>query len=470
MAGTGTAIVWFRRDLRVRDHPALAAAAAEHEFVVPLFVLDDRLLDGRFASAPRTAFMLDCLRALDAELIARGGRLCVRHGKPEHEIQKLAEQVGARTVLWTSDVSAFARRRDAAVTAVLTTAGVTVSPQPGTYCADVSVPRTKAGTPLTVFTPFWKQWEQLERRRLLKAPSRIAWPDGVDAGALPDAPVLADELPEPICVPGEPAARMAVDAWLAGPIDAYAERHDTLAGGTSVLSPYLRWGCVSSRALEERARQRGSGGAAAFVRQLAWRDFYAHVLLHFPANARVEYQERYRNLEWDDDAELLAAWQQGRTGYPLVDAGMRQLAATGWMHNRARMVVGSFLTKDLHLDWRAGEAWFERLLLDGEPAQNNGNWQWIASTGVDPAPYFRRIFNPVLQQQKFDPDGTFVRRWVPELARVTDASLAEPWAMSAQEQEAAGCVIGRDYPAPIVEHADERRVAIERYRVAGEAE
>jgi deoxyribodipyrimidine photo-lyase len=253
-------------------------------------------------------------------------------------------------------------------------------------------------------------------------------------------------------------------AWIDGPVDAYGERHDDLTGGSSGLSPYLRFGCISARELEQRASDRGGDGAAAFVRQLAWRDFYAHVLLHHPDNTRLEFQPRYRDLAWDADVELLDAWTTGRTGYPLVDAGMRQLAATGWMHNRARMVVGSFLTKDLHLDWRAGEAWFGRMLLDGEPAQNNGNWQWIASTGVDPAPYFRRIFNPVLQQEKFDPDGAYVRRWVPELREVPDARLARPWTMSADEQEAAGCRIGADYPHPVVDHAAERRVTMDRYR------
>ena len=253
-------------------------------------------------------------------------------------------------------------------------------------------------------------------------------------------------------------------------MDAYGDRHDDLTGGSSALSPHLRWGTISAREVEQRAMDRGSEGAAAFVRQLAWRDFYAHVLLLHPEVARLEFQPRFRALEWDDDPELLAAWQEGRTGYPLVDAGMRQLAATGWMHNRARMVVGSFLTKDLHLDWRAGELWFERLLLDAEPAQNAGNWQWIASTGVDPAPYFRRIFNPVLQQQKFDPDGAYVRRWVPELAEVPLARLAEPWRMTPEEQQAAGCVIGEHYPAPIIDHAHERHVAMDRYRAAAQSD
>jgi deoxyribodipyrimidine photo-lyase len=263
---------------------------------------------------------------------------------------------------------------------------------------------------------------------------------------------------------GRAGGARGVPRWLAGPVEAYARRNDLPAGGTSVLSPYLRWGCLSPRESEERARAHGGRGAQAWVRQLCWRDFYAHLLLHNPDSAEHELQERYRGaLEWDDDADRLAAWQEGRTGFPLVDAGMRQLRATGWMHNRVRLVVGSFLTKDLHLDWRLGEAWFARLLLDGEPAQNTGNWQWIASVGADPAPAFRRMYNPARHQERFDADGAYVRRWVPELRDVPLARLAEPWTMSDDEQRAAGCVIGRDYPAPIVDHAAERRRALEVY-------
>lgn len=460
-----TAILWLRSDLRLHDHPALTAAVAGHDRVVPLFVVDDRLLGGgRFPSGPRAAFLRGCLADLDAGLRERGAALVVRHGRPEDVVPALAAQTGAAEVLWTSDVSPFARGRDRAVTVALEAAGVGASPHPGTYCADVSVPRTKAGRPMTVFTPFRRAQQELPRRAVLDAPAALRLPDGLDAGALPGGPALGDELPAPFCAPGETAGRAAMAAWLDGPVDRYGDRHDDLTGGSSGLSPHLRFGCISARELEQRATERGGEGPDAFVRQLAWRDFYAHVLLLHPGNARLEFQPRYRGLEWDEDPGLLEAWTTGRTGYPLVDAGMRQLAATGWMHNRARMVVGSFLTKDLHLDWRAGEAWFARMLLDGEPAQNNGNWQWIASTGVDPAPYFRRIFNPVLQQTKFDPDGEYVRRWVPELRDVPAARLAEPWAMTGEEQAACGCVIGRDYPAPVVDHAIERRVTMERFR------
>ncbi len=436
-----TAIVWFRRDLRLHDHPALHSALASFDRVVPLFIRDERLINGRFASEPRTAFMLACLRELDADLRERGSGLVWREGDPVGELLNVAHEVGADAVHWTSEPGPYARNRDTAATEALRDAGIEPVPHPGSYCADIGKPRTSGGKPYAVFTPFWKAQSQLPRRTVHRAPGAMpALPSQLAKGRVP---ALDQPLKEPIREPGEAAARKAVDAWLRGPIDAYADRHDDVSGGTSELSPYLRWGCISARELEERAMNRDGAGAAAYVRQLAWRDFYAHVLLHFPGNARHEYQERFRSLSWDDDPELLEAWKTGMTGFPLVDAGMRQLAATGWMHNRARMVVGSFLTKDLHLDWREGERHFEALLLDGEPTQNNGNWQWIASTGVDPAPYFRRIFNPELQREKFDPDFTYVKRWVPEFG--TD-----------------------DYPEPIVDHKQERQRAMDRYRAASD--
>lgn len=469
-----TAIVWLRRDLRVHDHPPLVAALAAHERVVPVFVLDPVLLGGRFASAPRTAFLLDCLRELDAALRERGGGLVIRHGVPERELPALATATGARAVHWASDATPYALARDRRVRDALVAHGVEAVPSAGTFVADVGRPRTRAGRPFTVFTPFHRAWEALERRPVHRAPAALpALPRGLDRGAIPSPAALglpaADALSAPAAEPGETAAREALARFLADDLDAYAERHDHLAGGTSALSPHLRFGTLSAREAEERARRRGGAGATAFVRQLAWRDFFAHVLLHHPQNRHREHQPRMRALRWDDDPALLAAWQEGRTGYPLVDAGMRQLRASGWMHNRARLVAGSFLTKDLQLDWRAGEAWFMRRLLDGDVAQNNGNWQWIASVGVDPAPVFRRLLNPALQQRRHDPDGAYVRRWVAELRGVPDELLAEPWRMTAEQQEAAGCRIGRDYPAPIVDHALERRRALERYRAAGAA-
>jgi deoxyribodipyrimidine photo-lyase len=464
---TTTAIVWYRRDLRVHDHPALRAALDGFDRVVPAFVLDDALLHGRYASGSRTAFMLGCLRALDAELGARGSGLVVRRGPPEREIPALAAEAGASEVLWTSDVSPYARARDARVSAALRDARIEARPCTGGYCIDVGRPRTRDGRPFRVFSPFWRAWRAADRRPVGRAARAMpALPAELSRGPVPSLGALGlrADVPEPVVEPGEAAARAALGRWLDGPLDRYAARHDAVAGGTSALSPYLRWGCVSARECEQRAAARGGRGAAAWTRQLCWRDFYAHLLRHHPDSATAELQERYRGaLRWDADAALLRAWQEGRTGFPLVDAGMRQLARTGWMHNRARLVAGSFLTKDLHLDWRAGEAWFAHLLLDGEPAQNAGNWQWIASVGADPAPPFRRMYNPARQQERADPGGAYVRHWVPELRDVPPERLAEPWTMTAEEQRAARCVIGRDYPAPVVDHAAARRRALDRY-------
>ncbi|MEP6952965.1 MAG: deoxyribodipyrimidine photo-lyase [Solirubrobacteraceae bacterium] len=432
---TSTALMWHRSDLRVHDLPALCDALAAHERVVPCFVLDDGLL-GR--SPARDAFLAGCLTALDEELRARSSGLVVRRGRPEAVLVELARETGAEAVFWTSDVSPFARARDARVTDALRSAGVAARPATGAYCVDVS--KVGGGT---VFTPWWKRWADVPRREVLEAPQRIGAVDvetgfGEALGAPPPAAPAA-----PVVQPGEGPARAALDTWLREGLDHYANRQDGMSRiGTSQLSPYLRWGCLSARECEARARDAGGKGAGAWVRQLAWREFYAHVLLEHPGNVREEFQERYRGtLEWSEDADTLAAWHEGRTGFPLVDAGMRELAQTGWMHNRVRLVVGSFLTKDLHHDWRAGEAWFARQLLDGEPAQNNGNWQWIASVGVDPAPAFRRVFNPELQREKFDASGAYVARWVPEHG--TPA-----------------------YPEPIVDHQVERRVALERYNVS----
>jgi deoxyribodipyrimidine photo-lyase len=455
-----TALVWFRRDLRVHDHPALTAAHREAERVVPVFVLDPRLLGaGRFPSANRAWFLLASLRELRAALRERGGDLFVRAGTPESVLPALAAEVGAEAVHFASDVSPFAMARDRRVEAAL--GGVAVRRHPGNFVADVGVPRTTGGGPFTVFTPFLRRWQELPRRELHRAPRSLAVPADLDPGAIPAGP--AAEAAEP-SAPGEAAARERLRRWLDGGIEHYDERHDRLAGGTSELSPYLHFGCVSAREVEQRALAHRGAGAAAFVRQLAWRDFYAHVLLHHPRNARGAHKPQFDALEWEDDPGALDAWRIGRTGFPVVDAGMRQLAHTGWMHNRARLIVASFLTKDLHVDWRAGEAHFMRHLLCGDAAQNNGNWQWITSIGVDPAPYFRRMYNPMAQQRRHDPDGAYVRRWCPELRGVPLAKLAEPWTMTAGEQAAAGCVVGRDYPEPIVDHRHERERALARYR------
>ena len=459
------AIVWLRRDLRVHDHPALAAATRAHAEVVPVFVLDRRLIHGRFPSGPRPNFLLESLRELRESLRARGGDVLLREGRPEQVLAELAAEVGARAVYFHGDVSPFATGRDRRAVAAFEAAGLGPRPMPGAFVADdPAAPRTADGRPFTVFSPYWRRWKELELRTVHDAPGAVPIPPGLEPGTIPAVEDLGlePELTDPMR-PGEAAGRARMAAFLAEQIAGYAEGGNRLAGGSSELSPYLHFGCVSARELHAAATERPGKGPAAFARQLGWRDFYAHVLAHHPSNAKQPFQPRYEELEFAEDEARLEAWKEGRTGFPLVDAGMRQLKARGWMHNRARLVTGSFLTKDLHLDYRLGEAHFMRYLLCGDEAQNNGNWQWVASVGVDPAPVFRRMFNPARQQERFDPKGEYVRRWVPELRDVPDKLLAEPWEMTEIDQQMAGCVIGEDYPAPIVDHKRERERALERY-------
>jgi deoxyribodipyrimidine photo-lyase len=462
------ALLWLRRDLRLHDHPALRAAIDGADRTIPVFCFDDGLLRGRHASGPRTQFLLECLQDLDRGLRDRGSRLFVRHGPPQRELTALARQVGAQSVHYTVDVSPFARRRQRQVGQALAQDGVEAVAHPGMFAVDHLEPiRTGAGDPYSVFTPFYRRWLRQPRRRVLAAPRSLADPGRRTAsGRLPRLAELGleHEVSDP-APGGEQPARNTLRRFLSGPVLRYGGGRDGLSGeDVSRLSPYLHFGCVSPREIEQRLKP--GEGSEAFRRQLCWRDFYAHVLGHFPANANSEFKPRYRgSIRWSRYERRFAAWCEGRTGFPAVDAGMRQLRREGWMHNRARLLVGSFLTKDLGIDWRRGERWFMRLLIDGDEASNNGNWQWIASVGVDPQPAFRRIYNPARQQERFDPDGSYVRRYVPELERVPDEYLAEPWKMSPEVQEQAGCRIGTDYPEPIVDHAQARREALERYRI-----
>jgi deoxyribodipyrimidine photo-lyase len=460
-----SALLWLTRDLRVHDHPALRAALDRG--VVPVFCFDDRLLRGRHASGPRTQFLLECLRDLDHSLRARGSGLVLRRGTPERELAALAAEVGASVIHCSADGGPFAGRRDARVAR----AGLELRLHPGvTAIDDVADLRTRSGDPYKVFSPFHRAWLAAPRRAVLDAPGELpALPAALRKGRIPSLRSLG--LEQQVADPprgGETPARERLATWLGDGVREYHDNHDALGRDrTSRLSPYLHLGCVSAREIEARL-PRGSG-AGAFRRQLCWRDFYHHVLHHFPGNAQREFQPRFRGtLRWSRSQRRFEAWRDGRTGYPLVDAGMRQLRREGWMHNRARLVVGSFLTKHLAIDWRWGEQHFMRLLIDGDQANNNGNWQWIASVGVDPQPAFRRTYNPALHMARFDPDGAYVRRHVPELRAVPDRYLREPWTMPPDVQRRAGCIIGTDYPEPIVDHAAARRGALERYRTAAQ--
>jgi deoxyribodipyrimidine photo-lyase len=459
------AIVWYRRDLRVADHPALLDALDAADEVVPLFILDERLLFGRTSGPNRRAFLHGALAALDADLRARGGRLFVAAGRPLRVLRAAVRETGAGSVWCTRDLTPYARRRDERVGRALDQLGVDFHQVHGNYLADVDRIAGDGGSPFRVYTPFARAVRAEGWRGPLAAPARVPTPKRVTGlGTLPAERDFRVE-GAVSTFPPDPAAALDRLRWFGrNRADGYDHGRDLVAeDATSRVSPYLRLGLISPH---QAAAEVGDGGhRGRYVDELLWRDFYAYVLYHFPYAAWEDLRPEFSGLDWEDDPAGLDAWKAGRTGYPMVDAGMRQLAAEGWMHNRARMVTASFLTKDLLVHWREGALHFMRLLVDGDLASNNGGWQWAASTGTDAQPYFR-VFNPVAQGKRYDPTGAYVRRWLPELARVGDAKLHEPWTMTSAEQEAAGVIIGRDYPAPIVDHAEARRRALDRFKAA----
>lgn len=426
-------ILWFRRDLRLGDHPALLAAAADGS-VLPLFVLDPALWGP--SGDVRRAFLRRTLRALDADLRRFGPGLVVRSGHPESVVPALVAEVAAQAVHVSADFGPYGAARDARVAEALGDVPLVRTGSP--YAVAPGRVLTKDGRPYQVFTPFHRAWVDHGWRAPAESdPASVDWV-GAPSHDLPDEPDLSGvSLPEA----GEAAALARWAAWRGTPYDDVRDRPDLDA--TSRLSPDLRWGTIHPRTVLADLDV-SDPHAATFRKELAWREFYAHVLHHWPASAREYFRPELRGLPYVTGAEMerrLDAWRRGRTGYPIVDAGMRQLLAEGWMHNRVRMIVASFLVKDLHVEWQHGARHFMRHLVDGDLASNQHNWQWVAGCGTDAAPYFR-IFNPTTQRKNFDPDGGYVRRWVPELT------------------DPAG-----DYPEPIVDHAEQRAATLEAYQL-----
>jgi deoxyribodipyrimidine photo-lyase len=439
-----TSVLLYNRDLRVRDHPALAAAS-EAERVVPLFVLDEAILGSRFAVPNRLAFMLESLRDLDESLKQRGARLHVRRGDPVREAVRVAKDCGAESIHVSADYSAFARRRERRLAAACERARLRFQTHPGVTVVVPGEIRPDGGDHFRVFSPYWKRWSRATLRGPAPTPRRLQAPSGLRAGRIPSLDSLLDGgLPSrDLLGGGEKAGRRRMQAFMREDVGAYERRHDDLPGdATSRLSPYLRFGCISPLELLGAARERRGGGP--YARQLCWRDFHHQVLAAFPSLPRRDY--RHRGDRWSRSRQSLEAWRRGRTGYPIVDAGMRQLAREGYMHNRARLITASFLTKDLYVDWRRGAGHFWDLLIDGEIANNAGNWQWVAGTGNDTRP--NRIFSPLRQAQRFDPDGDYVRRYVPELEGIEGAAVHRPWRLPKRRRR------GLDYPDPIVDHAE----------------
>jgi deoxyribodipyrimidine photo-lyase len=445
-----TAVVLFNRDLRLHDHPALAAAA-KAERTVPLFVFDERLLGSRFAAPNRVAFMLEALRDLDEALRRAGGRLFVRPGDPVREAIAVARECGATALHVSADWSAYARAREERLAQACAEERIEFTAHPGVTVVPPGAAAPAGGNHFKVFTPYHRAWSGLPWREQHGAPRRLRVPGMLKAGRLPSLDSLLEDRPSAGRLPGgEKEGRKLMRAFLRDGIGNYEMRHDDLPGdGTSRLSAYIRWGCVSPLELAREAGERRGG--AAFMRQLCWRDFHHQVLAATPSLPHRDY--RPRRDRWSRSQRALEAWQQGRTGYPLVDAAMRQLIAEGFMHNRARMTVASFLCKDLYMDWRAGAWHFWDLLTDGEIANNAGNWQWVAGTGNDTRP--NRVLNPVRQAQRFDPDGEYVRRYLPELESLRGRAIFRPWLAEGFER--------LDYPPPLVDH-DEATAAFKAHR------
>jgi deoxyribodipyrimidine photo-lyase len=446
-----TRVTWFRRDLRLADHPALCAAAADDE-VVGLFVIDPRLWDA--AGPVRRAWVAASVRALQD---ATGGALVVRVGDPATVVPEVARDAGAKAVHVTAEQTPAGRARDARVAAALAGHGIVGRPDGTPYAVAPGSVLTQSGTAYQVFTPFARAWREHGWDDPVPAPE-VSWRRlRGDARATARLDAALAEAPPGLPEAGEAAAGARWRGFLDRDLDDYDVSRDLPAADrTSRMSPYLKVGAVHPRQLLADLRSRRGPGVERFVTELAWREFYADVLWHRPESAWTDLRPLAipYDAPGDELGDALDAWRTGHTGYPLVDAGMRQLRHEGWMHNRVRMVTASFLTKDLHAWWPVGARHFLDHLVDGDLASNNHGWQWVAGTGTDAAPYFR-VFNPVSQGKRLDPDGAYVRRWVPELAHLAGAAAHEPW------RHADG--YARGYPQRIVDHDVERQVALGRY-------
>ena len=466
-----SAIVWFYRDLRLGDHPALSAAGARHELVIPVFILDEETDNHWSIGAASRWWLHHSLQRLDGSLRERGSRLIIRRGHPLHVLKTLARESGAEAVYWCRRYEPDIRIRDQHISSALSKDGLAVHVTGGSLLFEPDAVSNQSGEPYRVFTPFWKA--------LLGQSGMIGEPEpapgdlsGVDSALVSESMeslALQPAVPWDVGLkenwtPGETGAQERIEAFLAGGAQAYAQTRDRAdLPGSSRMSPHLAWGEISPRQIWWLVKQAQAGaGGESYLREVGWREFSYHLLWHFPETTNRPLDPRFEDFEWREDKTALEAWQRGLTGIPMVDAGMRELWQTGWMHNRLRMVVASFLTKNLLIPWQKGSRWFWDTLVDADLANNTQGWQWTAGCGADAAPYFR-IFNPVKQAEKADPEGDYVRRWIPELSRLPDKHLQQPWKAPVKVLEEAGVKLGQDYPEPIVDLLVTRRRALERF-------
>jgi len=458
-------IFWFRRDLRLRDNWGLAEAIKSGQPVIPVFIFDSVILNSPRFSDLRYKFMIDGLAALDAELKKFGTSLLIKSGKPADVLARLSEVTGANALFFNKDYTPYSRKRDEAVTESF---DIDVNSFDDRLLVPPGEIMKDDGSPYVVYTPFMKRWRDLAK------------PDSVDDSVMKNVSfyninvLYSETLPEvndsEVDLPnvGEASASERLETFLSGAVYDYAKTRDFPGNyndsphtSTSFLSPYIRFGMISPRKIYWSARQAYDDAksdeqrksVSKFVDEVIWHEFYTHILWHFPHVKTENFNDKYDVVEWREDEEQLEAWKAGKTGYPLVDAAMRQLKAAGWMHNRTRMIVASFLTKDLLIHWKKGELHFVQWLIDGDLAANNGGWQWAAGTGTDAQPYFR-IFNPITQSKKYDPDGEFIRYWIPELRDVPTERIHAPWEMDNPPE---------DYPSPIVDHSMARERTLEAF-------
>lgn len=473
-------LVWLRNDLRLGDNPALAEAAATGRPVVPIFVERKGAAAGaREAGAASKWWLHHSLADLEKNLAAQGSRLSLLRGEALTCLRTAIRETGATSVFWNRRYTPLAIAADSEVKTSLVAEGIEVKSFQASLLWEPWRVTNKQGKPYRVFTPFWNAVrrdhpldEPLAKPRKLREPTRWPASSGLDVYQLLPRIPWTDGMAAQWTM-GEKAAWDRLTQFRDQSIQAYPEQRNVPANaGTSALSPHLAFGEISPRqawtllhkiwATEEGSR---SAAAEAWLRQLAWREFSHHLLYNFPHTANAPLRDEYAELFKQPKPEQLEAWQRGRTGFPIVDAGMRELWTTGWMHNRVRMIVASFLTKDLLAPWQSGEAWFWDTLVDADQANNVMGWQWTAGCGADASPFFR-IFNPISQGEKFDPDGSYVRRWVPELSRLSAKSIHQPWSASDAELAAAGVELGQNYPEPLLDHGEARLRALQAYKAA----
>ena len=468
-------IVWFRQDLRLADNPALTAACESGQPVIPVYILDDESAGEWKAGGASRWWLHHSLNSLDADLKALESRLILLSGDARKQLLDLVAGCGATAVFWNRCYEPLIRDRDTEIKAALCDAGVDAQSFNGSLLAEPWTIQNKQGEPFKVYSPFWRALQaQLDLDDPCPRPSRLTapaqWPESEMLAAwklLPEKPDWAEGF-APIWSPGEAGAKDRLETFFENGARHYADgRNRPDKPYTSGLSPHLHFGEISPRqiwfATEHVRADIGEKNADKFLSEVGWREFSFNLLYHFPHFPEQNYQEKFDAFPWLDNQKALRAWQTGQTGYPIVDAGMRELWTTGWMHNRVRMIVASFLIKHLMIDWREGEKWFWDTLVDADLANNSASWQWVAGSGADAAPYFR-IFNPITQGEKFDPDGEYVRKWVPEIARLPDKYLNCPWEAGPLILREAGVELGETYPEPIVDHKAARDRALSAFK------